>query len=309
MSRSLRLLLILFVLLTSIALLAACGGDDNNKDDTSSNNPEPTATVETATSEPAGDSQRLILATTTSTDDSGLLTYILPDFEEKYNASVDVIAVGTGQALELGANGDADVLLVHARAREDAFVADGDGTARYDVMYNDFVIVGPGDDPAGIKGMTSAADAFAKIAETKSTFVSRGDDSGTHTKEKAIWAAANLTPEGDWYISAGQGMGAVLTMSDEMSAYTLSDRATYIARKAEGLSLVILVEGDPILFNPYGVIPVNPEKHPGVNNELAQQFVDWLTSVETQQLIASFEVNGQQLFTPDSEQWRAAQTN
>jgi tungstate transport system substrate-binding protein len=254
---------------------------------------------------PTGEPGRLILATTTSTEDSGLLDYILPDFEEKYNAEVDVVAVGTGQALELGANGDADVVLVHARAREDAFVEEGNGTQRYDVMYNDFVIVSPADDPAGIAGMTDAAAAFAAIADAEAPFVSRGDDSGTHTKEKAIWEAAGITPEGDWYISAGQGMGAVLTMSDELAAYTLADRATYLAMQAEGLGLDILVEGDPILFNPYGVIPVNPEKHPDVNAELAQQFVDWLVSLETQELIASFEVNGQQLFTPDSEAWRA----
>ncbi len=323
MSKRLRLLLIVFVVLTSMAtLLAACGNDDNKK---TSETATPTAapveatpTVETATEMPtemptevptqaaSGDTQRLILSTTTSTYDSGLLDYILPDFEQKYNVKVDVVSVGTGQALQLGANGDADVVLVHARAQEDQFVADGDGTQRYDVMYNDFVILGPASDPAGIKGMTSAADAFAKIAETKSSFVSRGDNSGTNTKETAIWAAANITPKGDWYISAGQGMGAVLTMSDELSAYTLSDRATYVARKAEGLALEILVEGDTILFNPYGVIPVNPEKHPNVNATLGQAFADWITSLDTQTLIASFEVNGQQLFTPDSEAWRAA---
>jgi tungstate transport system substrate-binding protein len=249
----------------------------------------------------------LVLATTTSTYDSGLLDYIIPVFEEKYGVSVDVIAVGTGQALPMGEAGDADVLLVHARAREDAFVEAGDGTSRYDVMYNDFVIVGPADDPAGIRGMESAADAFATIAASESTFVSRGDDSGTHTKEKAIWEAAGITPEGDWYLSAGQGMGAVLTMSAESQAYTLSDRATYLSALADGLDLEVMVEGDPILFNPYGVIPVNPETHPGVNIELANQFVEWLTSVETQELIGSFTVNGQELFTPDSEQWRAAQ--
>lgn len=275
-----------------ILLLAACGDDD--KDDTKTTS---------ATSEP----QRLILATTTSTDDSGLLDYILPDFEEKFNATVDVVAVGTGQALEQGANGDADVVLVHARAQEDAFVADGHGTARYDVMYNDFIIVGPADDPAGIKGLTDAAEAFKKIADAEATFVSRGDDSGTHTKEKAIWEKAGITPEGDWYLSAGQGMGAVLTMTEEMAgAYTMSDRATYIARKAEGLELDILVEGDPIMFNPYGVIPVNPAEHPNIKAELAQSFADWITSLETQELIASFEVNGEQLFVPDSEAWRAA---
>ena len=322
MSKRLRLLLIVFIVLTSMAtLLAACGNDDKKAKETATPTAapvEPTPTVETATEmptdippaeptqAPSGDKQRLILSTTTSTYDSGLLDYILPDFEQKYNAQVDVVSVGTGQALELGANGDADVVLVHARSQEDKFIADGHGTQRYDVMFNDFIIVGPASDPAGIKGMTSAADAFAKIAETKSSFVSRGDNSGTNTKETAIWAAANITPAGDWYISAGQGMGAVLTMSDELSAYTLSDRATYVARQAEGLALEILAEGDTILFNPYGVIPVNPEQHPNVNAALAQDFADWITSLDTQTLIASFKVSGQQLFTPDSEAWRAA---
>lgn len=253
------------------------------------------------------DPDRLILATTTSTEDSGLLDYILPDFEEKYDVEVDVVAVGTGQALELGQNGDADVLLVHARAREDQFVEEGYGTARYDVMYNDFVIVGPPNDPAEIKGLETAAEAFAQIADSENIFISRGDDSGTHTKELAIWKEAEIEPEGDWYISAGLGMGEVLNMADELQDYTLTDRATYVARQVEGLSLEVLVEGDEILFNPYGVIPVNPEKFPHVNAELAQDFVEWITSVETQELIASFEVNDTQLFVPDSEQWRAAQ--
>jgi tungstate transport system substrate-binding protein len=253
-----------------------------------------------------GDSNRLILATTTSTYDSGLLDYILPGFEATYHAEVDVISVGTGQALALGESGDADVLLVHARAREDAFVEAGHGLIRYDVMYNDFVIVGPADDPAGIRGMTVATDALLQIANAGEEFVSRGDDSGTHTKERSIWAAAELEPAGNWYLSAGQGMGAVLTIADELQAYTLSDRATYLARKVEGLTLDVLVEGDPILFNPYGVIPVNPAEHPNVNAELAQAFAHWITSLPTQDLIASYEVNGSQLFTPDSVPYRAA---
>ncbi|NLF77841.1 MAG: tungsten ABC transporter substrate-binding protein [Chloroflexi bacterium] len=252
------------------------------------------------------DAQRLILATTTSTYDSGLLDYILPDFEATYNADVDVISVGTGQAIALGESGDADVLLVHARAREDAFVEAGHGLIRYDVMYNDFVIVGPSEDPAGIRGMTVATEALAKIAESGASFVSRGDDSGTHTKELSVWEAAAITPEGDWYISSGQGMGEVLTMSAEMQGYTLSDRATYLARESEGLALEILVEGDPILFNPYGVIPVNPELHPNVNAEMAQAFAHWIISLPTQDLIASFQVNGSPLFTPDSVPYRVA---
>ncbi|MBE0690778.1 MAG: substrate-binding domain-containing protein [Anaerolineae bacterium] len=285
-----------FVIL--VLLLAACQPAAVTPTPTQTEEP----TIEAAAAEP-----RLILATTTSTQDSGLLDYILPNFESSYNATVDVIAVGTGQALELGANGDADVLLVHARAREDAFVEEGNGTQRYDVMYNDFVIVGPAEDPAGISGMTSAAEAFQTIAEAEATFISRGDDSGTHTKERQIWDEAGITPEGDWYVSAGQGMGEVLTMSDEQQGYTLSDRATYLARQQAGLTLDVLVEGDPLLFNPYGVIPVNPEAHPNVNAALAETFVEWLTSLETQELIASFEINGLQLFFPDSEAWRATQ--
>ena len=257
---------------------------------------------------PAKTAGRLILATTTSTRDAGLLDYILPDFEAKYNASVEVIAVGTGQALELGKKGDADVELVHARAQEDAFVAAGDGVNRQDVMYNDFIIIGPANDPAGIKGLKST-EAFAKIAQTGSRFISRGDQSGTNTKELAIWKAAGVEPKGDWYISAGQGMGAVLTMANEQLAYTLSDRATYLARTKKGIDLVILSEGDPDLLNRYGVIAVNPAKHPGVNSDLANKFIDWITSVETQKLIGTFGVKdfGKPLFFPESAQWKAAQ--
>lgn len=251
---------------------------------------------------------RLILATTTSTADSGLLDTILPDFEEQFDADMEVIAVGTGQALKLGEDGNADVILVHARAREDKFVAEGHGVNRQDVMYNDFVILGPESDPAGITGMTDAAGAFKKIAEAEAPFVSRGDDSGTHTKERGIWAAAGVEPEGDWYIEAGQGMGAVLTMANEQLAYTMSDRGTYLARTLEGTDLVVLVEGDPILFNPYGVIAINPEKYDTVNYDLAMDFIAWLTSVETQQQIAEFKhPSGQSLFIPNSEEWNAAQ--
>jgi tungstate transport system substrate-binding protein len=251
--------------------------------------------------------QTLILATTTSTENSGLLAYLLPYFEREYNAQVDVIAVGTGQALKLGEDGNADVLMVHARALEDAFMEAGHGVRREDLMYNDFIIVGPAADPAGIKGMTNAAEAFQKIVGT--SFVSRGDESGTHTKEKVIWEMAGIEPAGDWYISAGQGMGAVLTMADEGLAYTLSDRATYLARTLEGTELVILVEGDPVLFNPYGVIAVNPNKGSHIQAELANTFIDWLISVPTQEKIGEFGVEefGAPLFTPDSELWRAAQ--
>lgn len=250
---------------------------------------------------------RLILATTTSTVDSGLLDYLLPDFEEQTGITVDVISVGTGQAFELGRNGDADVLLVHSRSQEDTFVEEGFALARYDVMYNDFVIVGPAADPAQIRSAESASAALVQIAEAGSIFVSRGDDSGTHTREQRLWAEAEFTPEGNWYISAGQGMGAVLNMSAELGAYTLSDRATYVARQADGLALEILYAGDRELFNPYGVLPVNPQKFPWVNAAGAQAFVDWLLSVETQTLIGAYTVNEQVLFTPNSEAWLAAQ--
>ena len=289
------------------------------------NRPLETPDVTVSPAEPTGvEVGRLVLATTTSTDNSGLLNAILPDFESRYGADVEVIAVGTGQAIQLGENGDADVILVHARSREDAFVEADYGVNRQDAMYNDFVIIGPAADPVGTKGMTDVGAALAKVAETGSTFISRGDDSGTHTKEQALWQAsgvslvetASLTsadktfvkPEGDWYLSVGQGMGATLTVADEQQAYTLSDRATFLARTLEGIDLEILVEGDSRLFNPYGVIAVNPELHPNVNAAGAEAFIEWLTSLETQQLISQFGVAefGQPLFVPDSTAWNAA---
>jgi tungstate transport system substrate-binding protein len=287
-----RKLVSLFFLLA--ALLASCA-------------PAAPAVSPTATTPP--EPARLILATTTSTQDSGLLDYILPDFEASFNAKVEVIAVGSGQAIQTGKDGNADVLLVHSPAAEKTFMDDGDGVRREDVMYNDFVIVGPESDPAGIKGLASAAEAFAKLAEGTFTFISRGDDSGTHSKEKAIWKAAAITPEGEWYVSAGQGMGAVLTMSDEKQAYTLSDRATYLAQTKEGLKLALLVEGDTALFNPYGVIAVDPAKSDKINNALANQFIDWLISVPVQEKIAGFgkEEFGQSLFNPSSKPWKDAQ--
>jgi tungstate transport system substrate-binding protein len=272
---------------------------------------ETEAPAQAETSAPAepAEGESIILATTTSTEDSGLLDYLLPGFEEETGVNVDVIAVGTGQALTLGEDGNADVLLVHARAREDEFMAAGHGVRREDVMYNDFIIVGPESDPAGIKGMTSAVEAFKKIAESEAPFISRGDESGTHTKELGIWQKAETEPAGDWYISAGQGMGEVLTMSGEQGAYTLSDRATYLARSKEGLDLALLVEGDKDLFNPYGVIAVNPDKGPQIKADLANQFIDWIISVPVQEKIGQFGMEdfGQSLFVPDSEPWRAEQ--
>ncbi|MDX1417609.1 MAG: substrate-binding domain-containing protein [Candidatus Promineifilaceae bacterium] len=278
------------LLLVLLLILAACTA-------------EPEQDNSSATS---GAGQSLILATTTSTEDSGLLGFILPVFEEETGIVVEVVSVGTGQALRLGEDGDADVLLVHARAREDAFMAAGHGTRREDVMYNDFVIVGPTADPAGIRGQADAAQAFQMIAGSAVPFVSRGDDSGTHTKEMSIWAAAGIEPGGDWYNSAGQGMGAVLTIADEQQAYTLSDRATFLKRTQEGIDLEILLEGDPSLFNPYGVMAVNAAKGEHIQEEAAYQFIDWLISLPTQEMIAKFGVEefGAPLFTPDSEAWR-----
>ncbi|MBM4431942.1 MAG: tungsten ABC transporter substrate-binding protein, partial [Chloroflexi bacterium] len=253
---------------------------------------------------------RLLLATTTSTRDSGLLTFILPDFEKQYNIKVDVVAVGSGQAMKIGQDGNAEVLLVHSPAAEATFMTDGHGIRREDVMYNDFVIVGPTADPAGIKGMQNAVKVFAIIAEHQAKFVSRGDESGTHVKEKDVWKAAGIEPTGAWYISAGQGMGAVLTMANEQLAYTLSDRATYLARKAEGLQLEILSEGDAILFNPYGVIQVNPAKNPQIKGDLAKSFMDWIISVPVQEKIGTFGLDkwGALLFFPDSAPYHAAQS-
>jgi len=268
----------------------------------------PAATEEAPPLPEPGVENHLVLATTTSTADSGLLDYLLPGFEEEFGVTVDVIAVGSGQALKLGEDGNADVLLVHSPAKEKEFMEAGHGVRREDVMYNDFVILGPEEDPAGIKVMTSAADAFTKIAETESTFISRGDESGTHSKELSIWKAAGIEPEGDWYVSSGMGMGEVLTMAEEQQAYTLSDRATYLSRTKEGIDLVILVEGDPALFNPYGVIAVNPEKNPNIQAELANQFIDWIISVPVQEKIGQFGVEdyGQILFYPNSTLWKEA---
>lgn len=309
----------LLVLFAVLALLAGCGATAAPEptavpEPTAATVTEPTAAPEPTTepepteaAAPAGEN-KLLLSTTTSTEDSGLLAYILPDFQAEYGVTVEVVAVGTGQSLEIGSKGDADVVLVHARAREDEFMAAGHGVRREDVMYNDFVILGPAEDPAGIKGMTNAAEAMAQIAAAEAPFVSRGDDSGTHTKELSVWKTAGVEPSGNWYISSGQGMGAVLTMADEQQAYTLSDRATYLARTLEGLELELLVEGDPVLFNPYGVMAVNPDKGPHIKADLANQFIDWLISVPVQEKIGQFgaEEFGAPLFVPDSAPYREA---
>jgi tungstate transport system substrate-binding protein len=239
----------------------------------------------------------LRLATTTSTENSGLLSYLLPVFEKKYGAPVRVIAVGTGQALKLGERGDVDAVLVHAREDEDRFVAAGFGINRRDVMYNDFILVGPKEDPAGIRGMGHVGDALKKLFEQGAKFVSRGDESGTHIMERRLWKEEGVQPVGKNYLSAGQGMGAVLTMSGAVGAYTLTDRGTFVAYKSR-IGLDILVSGDPRLANPYGIIAVNPKRHADANFAGAMALVEWITSDEGLRLIAAFKVNGEQLFFP-----------
>ncbi|WP_244444262.1 substrate-binding domain-containing protein [Lutibaculum baratangense] len=242
----------------------------------------------------------ITVASTTSTEQSGLFDHILPIFEEKTGIEVRVIAQGTGQALETGRRGDADVLFVHAKAAEEEFVAEGHGVEREPVMYNDFVFVGPGDDPAGIKGGSDAVAALQAIAEAEAPFASRGDDSGTHKAELNLWEAAGIEPSGDWYRELGQGMGPTLNTAAQMPAYTMSDRATWISFQNRG-PLEIVVEGDDRLFNQYGVILVNPERHEHVKAEAGQQFIDWLVSGEGQQAIGSYEIDGQQLFFPNAQ--------
>ena len=244
----------------------------------------------------------IVVQSTTSTQNSGLFDYMLPKFTAKTGIQVKVVAVGTGQALKNARNGDGDVLLVHAKPAEEKFVADGYGVKRSDLMYNDFVIVGPKSDPAGIRGGKDAIAALTKLAQTKSPFASRGDDSGTNKKELRLWKETGISPEkasGDWYRETGSGMGATLNTAAGMGAYTMSDRATWIAFKNKG-DLEILVEGDKRLFNQYGVILVNPKKYPHVNVKAGQAFIDWLLSKEGQAVIASYKLNGQQLFFPNA---------
>lgn len=257
------------------------------------------------TTSPAPTAQKpIILSTTTSTENSGLLEAILPDFTAKTGIEVKVIAVGSGKAIQLGVDGEADVLLVHAKASEEQFVADGYGVERFDVMYNDFVLVGPKADEAGIKAAAGKdiLKSFEMINQDKIKFISRGDDSGTHKKELEYWKAINIEPSGDNYISAGKGMGDVLLMASEMQAYTLTDRATYLSMKSN-LDLEIIVEGDALMFNQYGVIAVNPDKNSLVNNAGANAFIEWILSKETQELISKFGVDefGQSLFYPNAK--------
>lgn len=249
------------------------------------------------------DEQFIIVQSTTSTQNSGLFDEILPEFTEATGIEVRVVAVGTGQAIRNATNGDGDVLLVHSRPAEEKFVSDGFGVSRSDVMYNDFVIVGPPSDPAGIAGSTDAVAALKRIAQTGSPFASRGDDSGTHKAEMRLWQDAGIDAidaSGGWYRETGSGMGATLNTGTGMGAYVLTDRATWIAF-GNNADHRIVVEGDPKLFNQYGVILVSPEKHPHVKTEQGQQFIDWLLSGNGQKAIADFKVDGQQLFYPNAK--------
>jgi len=241
---------------------------------------------------------RIRLATSTSTDNSGLIADILPAFTDETGIEVDVIAVGTGKALELGRQGDVDVILVHAPSLEEAFVAEGFGVDRRAVMHNDFIILGPPGDPAVTIGGSDAIAALLAIAETKAPFISRGDESGTHTKERLLWELAGLVPSGAWYREAGQAMGAMMTIASEVGGYTMADRGTWLSMR-HTLDLVVAVEGDPRLHNPYGIIAVNPDRHRHVNYNGAVALIEWLTSPGGQQRIGAFTVDGEVLFIPD----------
>ncbi|MBU5293656.1 tungsten ABC transporter substrate-binding protein [Anaerosalibacter bizertensis] len=280
--------LILFVLVLALSL-AGCGNNNESS--------------EPAEKETPKENREMILATTTSTQDSGLLDYLLPIFKEDTGIDVKVVAVGTGEALKLGENGDADCLLVHAKEKEEEFIKNGYGVERHDVMYNDFIIVGPEEDPAKVKenAPNDVVEAFKAISENEVDFVSRGDESGTHVKENGIWEVAEIEPTGDWYISAGKGMGAVLQMADEKKAYTLTDRATYLSME-DDLDLVIVTEKDERLYNQYGVIMLNTEKH-DIKEEESKEFIDWMLSEKGQKLIGEYgkEEYGQALFIPNAE--------
>jgi tungstate transport system substrate-binding protein len=241
--------------------------------------------------------ERLRLATTTSVQDSGLMPYLLKVFEKKCRCKVDVIAVGSGQALKLASNGDVDMVIVHDPAAEKKFLDDGRGINHKTFMMNDFVILGPSGDPARIRGMKSAAQAFSRIQKTNSLFISRGDDSGTHVKEMNLWRKAGVNPAAPWHMEIGQGMGAVLTMANEKQAHTICDRATYLTRRDQ-LNLKVLVEGDPDLMNYYSAMQVNPARFPSARKDLSGQLIRWLCSSEGQRLIGAYAVNGNRLFNP-----------
>jgi tungstate transport system substrate-binding protein len=249
----------------------------------------------------------IVVASTTSTQDSGLFDYLLPLYKQKTGVTVKVVSQGTGQALDTGRRGDADVVFVHAKSAEEKFLAEGQGVKRFPVMYNDFVLIGPKSDPAGIKGMKDVGQALKTIMAKQASFISRGDKSGTHVAELALWKASGIDIEKDlasktlgaWYKSIGQGMGAALNTAQAGNGYVLSDRGTWIHYKNKA-DLAILVEGDKRMFNQYGVMLVNPEKHPNVKKELGQQFIDWLISPEGQKAIANYKIDGEQLFYPNA---------
>jgi len=293
---------ILGVLVVLSMLLTACAAQPTSAPATEVVAPAtevPTVAATEAPTTPAN--PEIILATTTSTRDSGLLDVLLPMFEEQTGYTVKMVAVGTGEALKMGQEGNTDVLLVHAPSSEVEYMDGGFGKDRFLVMHNDFVLVGPADDPAKITGSASTNDAFKAIESTKSIFVSRGDDSGTHKAELKIWKAAEITPEGDWYLVSGQGMGDTLRIASEKAGYTFTDRATFLANK-DTLDLVILYEGDKALLNIYHVITVNPELWPNMNYEGAKAFADWMVSADTQTVISEFGVEkfGQPLFIADA---------
>ncbi len=273
--------------LTGIAAVGTAGCLGNNSDENTAQAAEIT-------------DQELRLTTTTSTYDTGLLDEINQAFEDRFGVAVQAVAQGTGAALETARSGDSDVVMVHARELEDEFMRDGYGINRRDLMFNDFVIVGPSDDPAGIGGGDDAVSAFSTIAETETEFVSRGDNSGTHSKERSIWAEADIAPDGDWYIEAGQGMGEVLSQTNQRGGYTLADRGTYLSMREE-IGIEILVEGPindgpELLANPYGIVAVNPAVHEGVAYDIAMAYIGFITSRDGQQLIDEFRANGEQLF-------------
>jgi tungstate transport system substrate-binding protein len=253
----------------------------------------------------AAKDKSIVVASTTSTQDSGLFSHILPLFKAKTGIDVKVVAQGTGKALDTGRRGDADVVFVHAKSQEEKFLAEGFSTRRYPVMYNDFVLIGPKNDPAGVKGTQDIVAALTAIKTKTAPFISRGDKSGTYAAERALWKAANIeigaTDKGSWYKEIGQGMGAALNTASASGAYVLSDRGTWISFKNKG-DLAIVVEGDTRLFNQYGVMLVNPAKHPNVKKKLGQRFIDWLVSAEGQKAIADYRIEGQQLFHPNANE-------
>jgi tungstate transport system substrate-binding protein len=277
----------------AVASTAGCGGAGGSEGSSDEDDDRPAVAGETLT-----------LTTTTSTYDTGLLDAIHADFEKLYGVSVDAVAQGTGAALQSARDGDADVVMVHARGLEDEFMRNGYGVNRRDLMFNDFVIVGPESDPAGIQGMGSATEALTTIADREASFVSRGDNSGTHTKERNLWEAAGTEPGGDWYQETGSGMGEALNIATQQGAYTLSDRGTFISQRSE-IDLVVLVQGPiengpEILANPYGVMAVNPGVHDNVNYDLAMAYIGWITSPSTQDAISEYQMNGEQLFFPEA---------